>query len=136
MDLKNSTFTASLLDNIDLIGIQVLMITSNVGLAFGNVFLKDAFIVLLELSKDVGTQPGEKLGLKRKLVLSIFMLSWAISCVSFTFAFTFELIKDLGIDIFAAAIFVVANLLFGIFNTTPLIGFVVMFSEICQRLNR
>lgn len=29
-----------------------------------------------------------------------------------------------------------ANLFYGIFNTTPLMGFLVMFSEVCRCLNR
>ena len=32
--------------------------------------------------------------------------------------------------------FAIANLFYGIFNTTPLMGFLVMFSEVCQCLNR
>ena len=41
--------SGSIIDNFDLIGIQVFMVISNVGLAFGNIFLKDSFIELMEL---------------------------------------------------------------------------------------
>ena len=41
--------SGSIIDNFDLIGIQVFMVISNIGLAFGNIFLKDSFIELMEL---------------------------------------------------------------------------------------
>ena len=76
-----------------------MMVSSNVGLAFGNLLLKDSFIELLEVFKIVEIQAG-KVGQKKTFVLSSLMLSWAISIVAFTFVFTFVLINHLGIDIF------------------------------------
>ena len=92
----------SLLDNIDVIGIQVVMVSSNVGLAFGNLLLKDSFIELLEVFNMVERQVG-KVGLKKTcvFVLSFLMLSWAISIVAFTIVFTFLLINHLKINISA-----------------------------------
>ena len=79
-----------------------MIVSSNVGLAFGNLLLKDSFIELLEVFKTVEIQAG-KVGLKKTcvIVLSSLMLSWAISFVSFTFVFTCVLINHLGINIFA-----------------------------------
>ena len=77
-----------------------MMVSSNVGLAFGNLLLKDAFIELLEVFNVVEIQGG-KVGLKKTcvIVLSSLMLSWAISFVAFTFVFTYVLINRLGINI-------------------------------------
>ena len=75
------------------------MVSSNVGLAFGNLFLKDSFIELLEVFKIVEIQAG-KLCHKKTFKLSSLMLSWAFSIVTFTFAFTFVLINRLGINTF------------------------------------
>ena len=79
-----------------------MMVSSNVGLAFGNLLLKDSFIELLEVFNMIEMQVG-KGGLKKTcvIVLSSLMLSWAISIVAFTFVFTFVLINRLGINIFA-----------------------------------
>ena len=77
-----------------------MMVSSNVGLAFGNLLLKDSFIELLEVFNMVEMQVG-KVGLKKTcvIVLSSLMLSWAISFVAFTFVFTYVLINRLGINI-------------------------------------
>ena len=76
------------------------MVSSNVGLAFGNLLLKDSFIELLEVFNMVEMQVG-KVGLKKTcvIVLSTLMLSWAISFVAFTVVFTYVLINRLGINI-------------------------------------
>ena len=102
LNIVISLLAGSLLDKIDVIGIQVVIVSSNVGLAFGNLLLKDSFIELLEVFNMVEMQVG-KGGLKKTcvIVLSILMLSWAISFVAFTFVFTFVLINRLGINIFA-----------------------------------
>ena len=96
-----SLLAGSLLDKIDVIGIQVVIVSSNVGLAFGNLLLKDSFIELLEVFNMVEMQVG-RVGLKKTcvIVLSSLMLSWAISFVAFTFVFTFVLINHLGINEF------------------------------------
>ena len=77
-----------------------MMVSSNVGLAFGNLLLKDSFIELLEVFNMVEMQVG-KVGLKKTcvIVLSSLMLSWAISFVAFTVVFTYVLINRLGINI-------------------------------------
>ena len=77
-----------------------MMVSSNVGLAFGNLLLKDSFIELLEVFNMVDIQAG-KVGLKKTcvIVLSTLMLSWAISFVAFTVVFTYVLINRLGINI-------------------------------------
>ena len=77
-----------------------MIVSSNVGLAFGNLLLKDSFIELLEVFNIVEMQAG-KVGHKNIFVLSSLMVSWAISIVAFTFVFTFMLIKHLGINMFS-----------------------------------
>ena len=82
-----------------------MIVSSNVGLAFGNLLLKDSFIELLEVFNNVEIQAGKvghkKTVCKKTFVLSSLMLSWAISIVAFTFVFTFVLINHLRINIFA-----------------------------------
>ena len=84
-----------------------MMVSSNVGLAFGNLLLKDSFIELLEVFNMVemveiqAGKVGHTKTFKCVFVLSSLMLSWAISIFAFTFVFTFVLINHLGINIFA-----------------------------------
>ena len=125
----------SLIDNLDLIGIQVIMVLSSIGLCLGFLTLKTSFIELLELFANAKMRLEKENSHKKKIALFIVISSWILSFIVFTIAFTFSLIEQLDIDTKTTILFAFSNLFYGISSTTPIMVFLMIYSEICQQLN-
>ena len=128
-DLLNILFglNGSLIDNIDLIGIEVLMVISSFSIVLGNLSLKSLFIELLDLFHTYGLCSVKNRFYREKITLFSIIFSWALCMVSFDVGFTVTLVKEFDIDILTTVLFAFSHLFYVTTNIAPIIGFLIMY---------
>ena len=128
-DVLNILFglNGSLIDNIDLIGIEVLMVISSFSIILGNLSLKSLFIELLDLFHTSELCSVKSMFYREKITLFSIIFSWALCMVSFDVGFTVTLIKEFDIDILTTVLFAFSHLFYVTTNIAPIIGFLIMY---------
>ena len=117
----------SLIDNIDLIGIEVLMVISSFSIILGNLSLKSLFIELLDLFHTSGLYSVKHTFQREKITLFSIIFSWALCMVSFDVGFTVTLMKEFDINNMTIVLFAFSHLFYVTINITPIIGFLIMY---------
>ena len=123
----------SSLDIFCVSGVTCTMCFVSYAIIIGNFIFKHNFIELLELLKEwpKNLQSGSKW--KRKYHLIFVMLSWILTQIGVLSPSFF--ISEPGIDLLSIFIFSTLVMITMIIQNSPILGFLILFSEACYQLH-